>query len=351
MSLDLPRWLDPGVRAEAAQLSDLLTEKSGVDLEQMAQRALSLTRSHFGRTITMYAPLYLSNYCSGGCVYCGFASDREQPRTRLNTADLVEEMKALKDTGLEEILLLTGESTREADHRYLTDCVSQAAKVFHSVTVESFSMTESEYHDLSEAGCTGITLYQETYDPVLYEKLHRWGSKRDYMFRLEAPERALSAGLRTVGLGVLLGLGDLVTEARRLLCHIIHLRKSFWRAGIMVSFPRICSQQGGYQPQCEVTDESLAKLIFSFRICFPDVPLVLSTRESREFRDNMAGLGISRMSVASKTTVGGYRSASSALNGQFDVNDDRDVDSFCAALRKKGLDPVFKNWDSVLHMR
>jgi len=312
----------------------------------MAQRAEQLTRRHFGRTISLYAPLYLANYCVGGCVYCGFASDRQQPRRRLEKKDLAAEIKALKERGLEDVLLLTGDRTPEADFQYLRESVAIAARHFHNVTVESFAMTTEEYAELVKAGCTGITLYQETYDPVLYRQLHRWGPKQNFQFRLEAPDRALAAGMRTVGIGALLGLADPISEARELYRHAQHLRRKHWQAGVMISFPRICSQLGGYQPRHAVNDAFFAQMIFAFRICLPDVPLVLSTREAPAFRDGMAGVGISKMSVASRTTVGGYRRRS-GTTGQFEVNDTRDVETFCRALRRKGLEPVFKNWDSV----
>ncbi|GAG34164.1 unnamed protein product, partial [marine sediment metagenome] len=206
MSFDIPAWLDSASLLDVVNGADLsavthaiscssptsrefasmLSAVSPQIVELMAQRARTLTRRHFGRTISLYVPLYVSNYCPGGCAYCGFASDREQPRARLEKQDLLAELKALKEKGFEEVLLLTGERTPEADFDYLLECVSIAAESFHNVTVESFAMTTDEYGKLAEAGCTGITLYQETYDPVIYDKLHRWGPKRDYMFRLEA---------------------------------------------------------------------------------------------------------------------------------------------------------------------
>jgi len=336
-----------GAAAPGAQeLQTLLSPEASEFLEPMAKRAEQLTRRHFGRTISLYVPLYLANYCVGGCVYCGFASDRDQPRRRLEKKDLAAEIQALKARGFEDVLLLTGDRTPEAGFRYLRDSVAIAARHFHNVTVESFAMTTEEYAELADAGCTGITLYQETYDPVLYRQLHRWGPKRDFQFRLEAPDRALAAGLRTVGIGALLGLADPVSEALELYRHAEHLRKKYWQAGIVISFPRICSQLGGYRPRHEVSEAFLAQLIFAFRICLPDVPLALSTREAPAFRDGMAGVGISRMSVASRTTVGGYRRRPDT-GGQFEVNDTRDVKTFCRALRKKGLEPVFKNWDAV----
>jgi 2-iminoacetate synthase len=157
----------------------------------------------------------------------------------------------------------------------------------------------------------------------------------------------MAAGMRYVGVGALLGLSEPVTEACRLFSHVKHLQRTFWRSGVTVSFPRIRPQAGEYQPDYPVDETWLAQLIFAFRICLPDVPLVLSTREAPAFRDGMAGLGISKMSVASKTTVGGYSEADEGDPGQFDVSDDRDVGAFCGMLRERGLEPVFKNWDAA----
>jgi 2-iminoacetate synthase len=334
----------PGVREFAA----LLSAAASPFLEDMAQKAQGLTRRHFGRTISLYAPLYLSNYCVGGCAYCGFAADRRQVRRRLEKDELSAELRALKAGGIQDVLLLTGERCPEADFAYLRESVAEAARHFHTVAVESFAMTSEEYRTLFEAGCTAVTLYQETYDLALYDRLHRWGAKRDYVFRLHAPERALEAGMRWLGLGVLLGLGDPVADAIALYLHARRLQKAFWRGGVQISFPRLCPEQGRYHPDAVVDDRRLVQLICAFRIALPEIPLALSTRERPALRDAMAGVGISRMSVASRTTVGGYAPGAAETGGQFDVSDQRDVQAFCAALRGKGLEPVFKSWDSIL---
>lgn len=368
MSGIFPDWLDPAPWMEKArgappaeilraiavespgpdEFAALLAPAAGSDLlERMARRAQRLTHRHFGKTISLYVPLYLSNYCSGGCAYCGFASDRAQPRRRLEKDEILAEMRALKASGFEDILILTGERCPEADFAYLMEAVEAGARVFHHVAVESFAMTGDEYAALERAGCAGVTLYQETYDPVLYEKLHRWGPKRDYAFRLETPARALDAGMRTVGLGVLLGLGDPIPDLIALYRHAAYLRHRFWRGGVAISFPRVCPSTGGYQPARAMGETLLARAIFAFRICLPDVPLVLSTRERPVFRDGIAGVGIVRMSVASRTTVGGYAGLGVTSGGQFDVRDTRGLDEFRAALRAKQLEPVFKNWDRV----
>jgi 2-iminoacetate synthase len=249
--------------------------------------------------------------------------------------------------GFEEVLLLTGERTTHADFGYLLECVSLAARRFHAVGVEAFPMTTREYAFLAEAGCSGVTLYQETYDPHRYDLLHRWGPKKDYMDRLDAPARCMDAGMRTVGLGVLLGLSDPVFDAVCLLRHAAHLQRNHWKSGITLSFPRLRPQAGNFAAMFPVDEAWLARLVFAVRIVLPDVPLLLSTRERPEFRDGMAGLGISKMSAGSRTSVGGYGEAEPATEDQFQVSDKRSVPEFCAMLRNRGLEPVFKNWDSV----
>jgi 2-iminoacetate synthase len=331
----------------AREFATLLAPAAAPFLERMAAAAQTLTRRHFGRTITLYAPLYLSSHCSSGCAYCGFASDRAHPRHKLTFDELETELAALKRMGIAEVLLLTGERTPVADFDYVLECVRRAAAQMALVTIETFPMTTAEYRTLVAAGCTGVTLYQETYDTTVYAALHRWGPKRDFTNRLEAPARALEAGLRQIGCGVLLGLADPLADALRLYRHVTGLQKHFWRAGFSVSFPRLRPAAGGFQPAYPVSDALLAQLIFAFRLALPEHQLVLSTREPAPLRDGFAGVGISKMSVASRTTVGGYDHAPADEIGQFDVNDARGVEEFCAALRAAGLEPVFKNWDAA----
>jgi len=365
MTKVLPEWLNPeawldtehtaadvqrAIHANAPSektLAALLSPQAANYLEPMAQRALSITRQHFGRTIKLYTPLYLSNYCNGGCLYCGIAADRRAKRAVLSEAQLRHEMAAIKRMHLEELVLLTGERMPEADVSYLEQCVSIAAEYIHNVNIEVFPMTEAEYRRLADAGCTGVTLYQETYDQAVYEKMHRWGDKRDFFGRLEAPDRALRGGLRTIGIGALLGLADPRFDLLCVYRHAKYLLKHYWQAGISISFPRIQPQLGGFTPNHPVDEEMLAQFIFAMRICLPEIPLVLSTRESRRLRDGMAGLGISKMSVASRTTVGGYSEDSEESTEQFEISDERNIPEFCKMLRAKGLEPVFKNWDAT----
>lgn len=360
----LPDWLNPepwlnrsfsvtevqlALGAESpdeSTLAALLSPAAAGFLEPMAARAQALTQRHFGKTIQLYVPLYLSSWCSGGCAYCGFAADRLTDRHALDFASVEKELAAIHAMGFEEVLLLTGERSSKADLDYLRECIKLAAQKFHNVAIEVFPMAEEEYRSLAEAGCTSVTLYQETYHPETYDVMHRWGPKKDFFQRLDAPARALAGGLRFAGLGALLGLADPRYDMLALYRHVRHLQKTHWQAGLTVSFPRIRHEAGGFVPPYPVDEKMLAQIILAFRIVLPDVPLVLSTREGAAFRDGMAGLGVNKMSIGSKTTVGGYGSEGSK-EGQFDVSDDRSLDSFCAMLCSKRLEPVFKNWDGV----
>ena len=353
--LDLARRADRGMVAQAVAAANpgvrefaiLLSDAAAGELETLAARAQALTRRHFGCTISLYAPLYLSNYCPARCAYCGFASDRKVRRHKLAPGELGAESAALKRLGLEEVLALTGDRLATAGYDFVRGAVESLASQFPTVSAEVFAMSVSEYAGLAAAGCTAVTLYQETYDPARYALLHTSGPKADYSWRLDAPARALEGGMRSVGLGVLLGLGEPLEAVLRLFCHAAWLRRRFWAGGVAIAFPRVRPQSGDYAVDFPVSERGLAQIVFAFRIAMPETPLVLSTRESPRFRDGMAGVGISKMSVASRTTVGGYAADAASSSAQFEIEDHRGVDEFCAMLRAKGLQPVFKNWDAV----
>lgn len=333
----------PGVR----ELAILLSPAASAELEAMARRAQALTRRHFGRTISLFAPLYLSDHCSSSCTYCGFSITRDIPRNKLSESQMETEFAAMKAMGIEEILLLTGDRLAAAGFELIRHAVARAATLFHNVNVEVFSMTADEYRALALAGCSGMTMFQETYDPAVYAGLHLRGPKSSYDWRLHAPARALAGGIRMASLGALLGLTDPRAEMISLFRHATELQRTYWRGGVSLCFPRIRPQTGDFAPAFEVSERMLAQIVFAFRICLPDTALALSTRESPRFRDGIAGIGISKMSVASKTTVGGYSPEAEESAAQFEVNDSRGVEEFCAMLRGRGLEPVFKNWDGV----
>ena len=367
MKNNLPAWVDPAPWMERCrhagscdvrnaltatqpaefELAALLSPAARPMIEDLARRSRDLTTSHFGNIIDLYIPLYLSDECTGGCAYCGFAADRHTPRRTLTLDEVDRELDAVAAMGLQEILLLTGERSPHVDATYVGACITRAAQRFHRVTIETFPMTVDEYRHIAACGCSGVTIYQETYDPERYAELHRWGPKRDFPSRLDAPARVLAAGIRTCGLGALLGLHDSNHDMLALYRHARHLQRDFWRGGLSISFPRVCPEGGGFIPPSPVDETRLTQIVCAFRIALPDMPLILSTRERPAIRDGLAGIGITRMSVASRTTVGGYAGADTNRDGQFHVHDDRPVEDFCAALRKKGLEPVFKNWETI----
>ncbi|MBN1654883.1 MAG: 2-iminoacetate synthase ThiH [Deltaproteobacteria bacterium] len=334
-------------RPDLEDLAALLSPAASPFLEQMANQAQRLTRQHFGKIIELFIPLYLSNHCVSGCSYCGFASDRPIERKRLTLEEIDQEVLTLAQEGYDEILLLTGESCGAEDFLYLLEAIKRCRRFFNRVTVEAFPMELGNYRRLVEAGLFSVTVYQETYQRELYEKVHRWGKKQDFGYRLDTPERALEAGSRGVGLGVLLGLGEPREDLICLAAHLQWLYQRHWDALFSVSFPRLRPEVGGFSGTYAVTNREQAQFIYAFRIVFPKFHLVLSTRETEAMRDNLAGVGISKMSVGSRTTVGGYHQASGGAC-QFEIADHRSREAFCAALAQRGLMGVYKNWDRSL---
>jgi len=320
---------------------------SDVQLETMAGLAHRVTMQRFGRTIRLYAPLYLSNHCSNGCLYCGFSADnRGLVRKTLNDREIVREAEHLRRLGFRDILLLTGEAPKFAGLDYLEHAVRLVAPMFSSLSIEVFPLTRAGYRRLVDAGVDGLTLYQETYDQGLYPEFHPYGPKKDFRFRLEGPERGGEAGIRMLGIGALLGLGDFVTDAFYTGLHARYLMHRFWRSQVSVSFPRLRPAEGGFRPRSVVDDRQLAQLICALRLLLPDAGLVLSTRESARLRDNLLPLGITRMSAGSRTAPGAYEGHRDQ-GEQFSVSDLRSPDEVRKVVAGNGYDVVWKDWDGA----
>lgn len=317
---------------------------SDAQLELMAGRAHNITRQRFGRTILLYAPIYLSNECHNGCKYCGFSAENHLMRKTLAMDEIEREAKILRQQGFRHMLLLTGEAPESAGIDYLEEAVKIIKHYCGSVSIEVFPMDTDGYQRMADAGVDGLTVYQETYDRELYADLHPYGSKSDYDYRLAAPERAGAAGFRKVGIGALLGLGDSLSDAFYSGLHALYLARSFWRTQVTVSFPRMRPAEGGFQPLSIVDDRQLTQFICAMRLLLPDAGLVLSTRESAELRDNLLPLGITQMSAGSCTAPGGYGDKDDE-NQQFEISDDRSPAEMEALLKEKGYDPVWKDWD------
>lgn len=330
-------------------LAVLLSPGAEIYLEEMAQLANRITLQHFGRVILLYTPLYLGNYCVNGCVYCGFNAVNQIERRKLSLDEVEQEAKVIAATGLKHLLILTGESRQQTPVSYIKDCLKILRRYFSSVSIEVYPLETSEYIQLVEAGVDGITIYQEVYNEAVYLKLHPFGPKRDFRFRLDAPERAGRAGIRTIGIGALLGLNDWRSEAFLTAMHAAYLQCRFPEVEVSVSFPRIQPQIGGFQPAFPVNDRNLAQIILAFRIFLPRVGIAISTREKPDFRNHLVKLGVTKMSAGSSTVVGGHTDTRKGT-GQFEISDHRTVEEMAKAIIERGYKPVYKDWHATLRI-
>ncbi len=337
-------------RALAAEQLDpqdfmaLLSPAAENFLEEMAQKAHAITLRRFGRTVLLYAPIYLSNECHNGCLYCGFSIHNKIPRRTLTLDEIEKEARILHDQGFRHVLLLTGEAPGRVGDDFIAAAAERIRPLFSSISIEVYPMETDGYQAMVNAGIDGLTIYQETYDPELYSRLHPSGRKRDYRFRLETPERGGAAGLRRIGIGFLLGLGNFRSEAFFAGLHGRYLAHHYWRTLLSVSFPRLRPAEGGFQPIHPVSDRHFVQLMCAMRLLLHDAGLVLSTRENAELRDNLLPLGITQMSAGSCTAPGGYAEEGSATE-QFAIDDDRTPAEIAEVLRNRGYDPVWKDWD------
>ncbi len=323
----------------------LLSPRAEKYLEEMAQRAHRLTVQHFGRVILLYTPMYLANHCVNSCVYCGFKVQNKLDRKKLTPAEVEREARIIASTGLKHILILTGESRKESPVSYIRECVEVLKKYFTSISIEVYPLEEEEYAGLVSAGVDGFTMYQEVYDEEVYARLHPAGPKRNYRYRLEAPERACRAGMRTVNVGALLGLHDWRTEAFFTGLHANYLQDTYPDVEISISPPRMRPQLGGFQPRVEVSDKNLVQYMLAFRLFMPRGGITLSTRERAELRDHLVMLGVTKMSAGSCTAVGGRCNRDST--GQFEISDERSVAEIAQMLYARGYQPVYKDWQMI----
>jgi 2-iminoacetate synthase len=325
----------------------LVSPAAAALLEPMAQAAQVITARRFGHTISLYAPLYVSNYCANTCVYCGFNAHNQVARRVLGITEVIEEAKVLKGRHISQLLVVTGESPRHCGAGDLATMARQLKPMFPSLAIEVQPMDTQEYRALQQAGVDGLAVYQETYERGIYAQVHPAGPKRDFDYRLSALERGGEAGFRQLVIGSLLGLNDWRLEAYYVARHAAYLMKHYWKSQVSVSFPRLRPAAGGFQPPHPVSEQDLARMIFALRLALPDAGLVLSTREPAAFRDNMMGLGVTRISAGSKTSPGGYLDElGDQAEGQFAVCDERSVEDVVAAVRGRGFDPVWKDWDA-----
>ncbi|OPY74508.1 MAG: 2-iminoacetate synthase [Syntrophorhabdus sp. PtaU1.Bin058] len=319
-------------------------------LERLARAAQEMTGQYHGNAIALYAPLYISNYCSNRCVYCGFRADAGLKRKRLTLEEVGKECRALSETGIRSCLLLTGESRRQSPPSYIKEAVRIACRYFTDVSLEIYPLDVDEYRELYRAGADGVTIYQETYDRRLYDELHLAGPKKDYDYRFQAPERIAQAGFRHIGMGALLGLADWREDVPRLFSHLRYMEKTYPGVEYSLSFPRIRPVEGDPRQYHEVSDRDMVRIISVARLLFPRSGINLSTRETGAFRDRVIGFGITKMSAGSSTRVGGYAEREEDYDdGQFQVHDTRSLPEIKSMLTSKGYDPVITDWRNIVN--
>jgi 2-iminoacetate synthase len=351
--------------ARVRQFQKHLEPVSDAILERLAAQSGSMTRRYFGRTMRLFAPLYLSNECINSCTYCGFSRENAIVRVTLEIEGVAREAAHLREQGFRNLLLVAGEHPKFVSNGYLERCIRRLAPEVPSISIEVAPMEAAEYRPLVQAGAEGLVVYQETYDRPTYAELHVSGPKKDFDWRLDCPERGHEAGFRRIGIGALFGLHDWREEALALAVHLDYLQKVCWRSFLTVSFPRIRPAAGGFTPRFPLPDREFVQLLSAFRLCFPQVGLVMSTRESPDFRDLCAPLGVTMMSAGSHTEPGGYTgegkedlhhtvrgritgkaTEAEQATGQFEISDDRSAAVVAAGLRAMGLEPVWKDWDA-----
>lgn len=315
-------------------------------LEQMAQISNGLTQKRFGRTIQMYAPMYLSNECQNICTYCGFSLDNKLKRRTLTDAEIKIETQALKQAGFDHVLLVTGEANHTVNVNYFLNAIGLIKNDFANISVEVQPLSIQEYSTLHAAGVYSVLVYQETYHREVYKQYHPKGKKSNFDFRLETPDRVGQGGIHKIGLGVLLGLEDWRTDSFFNALHLDYLQKKYWQSKYSVSFPRLRPAEGIIQPNFIMDDKDMAQLICAYRLWNEDLEISVSTRENENFRNHIIPLGVTTMSAGSKTNPGGYVVDTQSLE-QFETSDERSAAQIAGIIKNAGYEPVWKDWDKV----
>lgn len=360
-----------------ADFAALISPAAAENLETLCVRSQKLTQQRFGKTIRLFAPLYLSNECINNCAYCGFSRDNPILRVTLSLDEVRREAAELKSQGFRNLLLVAGEHPKFVSNGYMRDCIAALHADWPGISLEVGPMETEEYRPLVAAGADGLIVYQETYDREIYAKMHTAGPKRNFDWRLETPERAYAAGFRRLGISPLYGLADWRFEALSVAAHAEYLLRHCWKAAITISLPRLRPCAGEFQPLTHLGDRDLVQLVCAFRLMFPDVGLVLSTREPATLRNGLIPLGITMVSAGSHTEPGGYTGAgkekihhtergiikeiasgssewapqperATNATGQFQIADERPPHEVAAQIRHLGYEPVWKDWDAAL---
>lgn len=330
-------------RINADDFFVLLSPAANGFLEQMAQSASSLTRRHFGRTILLFTPLYVSNFCENTCRYCSFSRHQQIERLHLDFTQIDHAAKQIAQSGIRHILILTGEAPKLATIDYLGRAVEILRKHFSAITIEVYALGNQEYATLIEKGVDGLTIYQEVYNEERFVELHEGGPKADYKFRLDAPQRAAEAGIRSITVGPLLGLADPVCEVFFAGLHADYLMRLFPGLEVSVSLPRIRPLVSDFLVPNEISDSLYVQMLAALRLFLPSAGITVTTRESAGFRDAILPICVTKMSAGVSTSVG-----AGTTDGQFEIADNRSVDEMKNDLLRIGFQPVMHDWNATL---
>lgn len=348
---DYNRYTENHVRAALAKDSlsiddfgALLSPAAGKYLEAMAQKAKRVTAKQFGNSVCLYTPLYIANYCTNHCIYCGFNCKNQIHRGKLTPAEIETEYKAIAATGLREILILTGESRQQSDLEYIGTAVEMAKPYFSTIGIEIYPLNSDEYAYLQKKGADFVSVYQETYNQVKYKEVHLSGPKRDFSYRFNAQERAILGGMRGVSVGALLGLDNFRKDAFATGLHAKFLQQKYPHAEIGFSVPRMRPYINNEENNSnDVHEPQLLQVMLAYRLFLPFAGISISTRERAGFRDNVLGLAATRISAGVKTGVGGHEEEAKG-DEQFEISDPRSVDEIRAMLKARGMQEVFTDY-------
>lgn len=339
-------------RCSLEDFKALLSPAAEPFLEEMAQRARLETSRHFGNTVYLFTPLYIANYCENYCVYCGFNCYNHIKRRKLTMEQIEHEMEVIAQSGMEEILILTGESRARSDVEYIGEACRLARKYFRMVGLEIYPVNTAEYRYLHECGADYVTVFQETYDPDKYEKLHLQGRKRVWPYRFEAQERALRGGMRGVACSALLGLSDFRKDALASALHVYYLQRQYPQAELSLSCPRLRPILNNHKigPQ-DVGERQLCQILCAYRIFLPYVGITVSSRESAAFRDGIVKIAATKVSAGVSTGIGDHESKYTGVEGdgeqgdeQFEINDGRSFSRMYRDMEREGLQPVLNDY-------
>lgn len=322
----------------------LLSPAASHHLEAMAERAKALTLQHFGRGVLLYTPLYIANHCSNRCVYCSFNVANDIKRSQLTMAEIEQEAQAIRDDGFRHILILTGEDKHKTPVSYIIEAIKVLKKYFEAISIEIYPLSEEEYRKVIEAGVSGLTIYQETYDQARYSKLHLKGPKRHYQNRLDTPEYGARAGMNFINIGALLGLTDGIYDAFMTGLHAAYLQKHYPSVEYGVSLPRMRPHIGAFQDFTPIEDPYFVQVMLAYRLFLPSMSINISTRELPDFREHLIPIGATNISAGVSTKVGGHVEGEDDSAPQFEIADNRSLEEMKAVIQKLGYQPVLKNW-------